>query len=327
MNRIDNHAIDAPLPGERVYDQSIFIAGKFAWPDGSPSPRLVRASVDDVCIGETRVFTETDSPERRSEYKILGRLPGPITALREAVIATRLYLDADEMGQKLGEVRVQLVPARLRERHYGEVVPPDQAKVLHRENIYGSGPPIEQASPQVLQLVLGYLSPGSSIVDVGCGAGAFGPGLMNAGHKWMGLEVNDRCFELLERRRLPFRKLTDATPRFPCADHEFDHAICIEVLEHIKDPGPFLGEIARVIRGRALFSVPNLEVLPYLKDWEAVPWHLLEGTHVNFFTRTSLRTLLEQYFRRVEVFSYAEHPLRTRDEIALHAHLFAIAES
>jgi len=99
------------------------------------------------------------------------------------------------------------------------------------------------------------------------------------------------------------------------------------VLEHIKDPGPFLSEIARTIRGRALFSVPNMEVLPYLKDWETVPWHLLEGTHVNFFTRTSLRNLLVQNFRQVEVFSYAEHPLRTRDEIALHAHPFAIADS
>jgi len=259
-------AIDAPLPGERVYDQCIFVAGKFTWPEGSSSPRLVRAWIDDVCIGETRVLTETDSPEWRPQYKILGKLPEPITTPREAVIATRLYLDGDETGRKLGEVTVQLVPARLRERHYGEVVPPDQATVLHRENIYGSGPPIEQASPQVLQLVLEYLSPASSMVDVGCGAGAFGPGLMNAGHKWMGLEVNNRCFELLERRQLPYRKLTDATPRFPCADHEFDHAICIEVLEHIKDPGPFLSEIARTIRGRALFSVPNMEVLPYLKD-------------------------------------------------------------
>jgi 2-polyprenyl-3-methyl-5-hydroxy-6-metoxy-1,4-benzoquinol methylase len=326
MNRIDNHAIDSPLPGERVYDQCIFIAGKFAWPEGSPSPRLVRASVDDVNIGETRVFTEIDSAERRSGYKILGKLPEPIMTPREAVIAIRLYVGEGEMERELDEVTVQLVPALLHERHYGEVVYPDQAMVLHRENIYGSGPPIEQASPRILQLVLGYLSPGSSIVDIGCGAGAFGPGLVNAGHEWMGLEVSDRCFELLERRKLPYRKLT-ATSRFPCSDREFDHAICIEVLEHIKDLSPFLAEIARVIRGRALFSLPNLEVLPYFKDWETVPWHLLEGSHVNFFTRTSLRHLLAQHFRQVEVFSYAEHPQRTPDGVALHLHLFAIAES
>ena len=78
--------------------------------------------------------------------------------------------------------------------------------------------------------------------------------------------------------------------------------------------------------GQALFSVPNIEVIPYFKDWETVPWHMLEGDHKNFFTRTSLHELLALHFPRVEVFSYAEHPLRTRDGIALHAHLFAIAD-
>jgi ubiquinone/menaquinone biosynthesis C-methylase UbiE len=116
------------------------------------------------------------------------------------------------------------------------------------------------------------------------------------------------------------------TGPLPCADQEFNHAICIEVLEHIKDPCSFLSEIARVIRERAMFSVPNLEVLPFLKDWEVVPWHLLEADHTNFFTRASLRTLLGQYFSRVEVFSYSEHPLQTRDGVALHLHLFAIAD-
>jgi len=110
-------------------------------------------------------------------------------------------------------------------------------------------------------------------------------------------------------------------------DREFDHAICIEVLEHIDEPDIFLKEIARVIRGRALFSVPNIEVLPYFKDWEVVPWHLLEAGHKNFFTRASLRELLNKYFGRVEVFSYGQHALRTRDGIALHVHLFAAAES
>jgi 2-polyprenyl-3-methyl-5-hydroxy-6-metoxy-1,4-benzoquinol methylase len=198
--------------------------------------------------------------------------------------------------------------------------------VLHRENIYGSGPPVEQPSPEILNLILDYLPPRSSVVDVGCGAGVFARGLMEAGHKWLGLEVNKYCIELLGRRNLPHRKLQGASPRFPCVDREFDHAICIEVLEHVEDPAGFLGEIARVVRGRALFSVPNMEVIPYFKSWDVVPWHLLEGSHRNFFTRASLRTLLEQHFRRVEVFSYGMHPLPTRDEIALPQHFFAVAE-
>ena len=85
-------------------------------------------------------------------------------------------------------------------------------------------------------------------------------------------------------------------------------------------------EISTVVRHRARFSVPNIEVIPYFKDWETVPWHMLEGDHKNFFTRTSLRELLAPYFLRVEVFLYLEHPLRTRDGIPLHAHLCAVAD-
>jgi SAM-dependent methyltransferase len=221
---------------------------------------------------------------------------------------------------------VRLVPARLQKRHFGDVVFPGQSRLLHRENIYGSGPPVLEPGVEMLRLVLDYLSPRSSVLDVGCGAGAYGPALIAAGHHWTGLEVNPDCLELLEQRGLPFRRTVRGTERFPCGDEEFDEAICIEVLEHVEHPEPFLGEISRIICRRALFSVPNIEVIPYFKDWETVPWHMLEGDHKNFFTRTSLHKLLAPHFPRVEVLSYSEHPVRTRDGIALHAHLFAVAD-
>ena len=89
----------------------------------------------------------------------------------------------------------------------------------------------------MLRLVLEYLSPRSSVLDVGCGAGVYGPALIAAGHHWTGLEVNPHCLQLLEQRGLPFRRAARGTERFPCGDEEFDEAICIEVLEHIERGG------------------------------------------------------------------------------------------
>jgi hypothetical protein len=94
--------------------------------------------------------------------------------------------------------------------------------------------------------------------------------------------MNPDCLRLLQQRGLPFRRTAPGTKRFPCADEKFDETICIEVLEHIEHLEPFLEEISRVVRQRALFSVPNIEVIPYFKDWETVPWHMLEGDHKNF---------------------------------------------
>jgi 2-polyprenyl-3-methyl-5-hydroxy-6-metoxy-1,4-benzoquinol methylase len=333
MHKIDNNpksssgpaALESPQANERVYDQSISISGTIDAVDNREPGQIIHAWIDNICIGETRIFLQIE--ESRLGYKLLAKLPDPIAEPRSAVIVLTLSGEKETETKRIGEVSVELVPAGLHDRHYGDVVPPEQGNVLHRENIYGSGPPVEQPSPEALRLVLDHLPPQSSIVDVGCGAGAYGPPLINAGHRWLGLELNDNCIELLEERNLPYRKLQGPNVAFPCADGEFDHAICIEVLEHTADPESFLKEIARVIRGRSLFSVPNIEVLPFLKDWEVVPWHLLEADHKNFFTRASLQKILSQYFRQVEVFSYGEHPLRTRDEIALHLHLFAVADS
>src|SRR4029077_118092 len=67
--------------------------------------------------------------------------------------------------------------------------------------------------------------PCGSVLDVGCGAGACGPALIAAGHRWTGLEVNPDCLQLLEQSGLPFRHATRGTERFPCTDEEFDEAI------------------------------------------------------------------------------------------------------
>jgi hypothetical protein len=71
--------------------------------------------------------------------------------------------------------------------------------------------------------------------------------------------------------------------------------------------------------------VPNCELLGYLWDHLAAPWHMLEGDHKNFFTRWSLGALLRQHYADVEVRFYGPYPLRTVEGTPLHYHLFAVA--
>jgi SAM-dependent methyltransferase len=315
--------IESPAPGQNVYDEALFISGSLDLGNRSPSSCCLRAYVDERCCAETRILFRR--PDARMGFRMLGRASAAVTEPRE--ITLRIVGSWEgEQTETLAEQKVRLVPARLPERPYGEVVSPENETLLHRENIYGSGPPIEEAGLEVSNLLHAYLPAAASVVDVGCGAGAYGPPLVAAGHDWLGLEANAHCCEILTRRQLPFRPVDVDSPRLPCSDAEYDSAICIEVLEHTKDPGAFAAEIARIIRGRALFSVPNIELLPYLHDWRVVPWHLLEGDHKNFFTRASLRAILSRHFRDVEIFPYGEHPLRTRDDVPLFVHLFAVAD-
>jgi SAM-dependent methyltransferase len=291
--------------------------------------------VEGSLIGETReLFVRPDVcaafklPEQtRTGFRLLARLPTAEAHPRDAVITLTVAWGSDAAEYELEKSPVRLVPALLEQRPYGDVVNPDRETLLHRENIYGSGPPIEEPGALALELLRQYLPPRGSVLDVGCGAGAYGPALISDGHQWLGLETNAHCCEILQRRGLPYRRVPNETAGFPTEAGEFEDAICIEVLEHIADVDSFLAEMKRSIRRRALFSVPNMEVLPYFSGWHVVPWHLLEADHKNFFTRASLRKVLQRHFGAVEVFSYAEHSLRSREEIPLHVHLFAIADN
>lgn len=318
--------IESPAAGQNVYDEAVFIAGSIRNANSSRAAWIVRAYVDDRCFAETHLLFATGDRARRG-FRMLFRISPGVSEPREVELRVAAGIDDPGRTEEIAAERtIRIVPASLSTRPYGDVVHPNNETLLHRENIYGSGPPIEEPGVEVSELLRAYLPPGSSVVDVGCGAGAYGPPLRAAGHEWLGLEANAHCCDILTRRQLPFRRVDSNSAQLPCADAEFDCAICIEVVEHTKDPAAFVAEIARAVRRRALFSVPNMELLPYLHDWRVVPWHLLEGDHKNFFTRASLRALLSRHFSRVEVFPYGEHPLRTRAGVPLYVHLFVVAD-
>jgi SAM-dependent methyltransferase len=301
--------VESPRPGERIYDQAIMVSGKVA---GEPGESVSVWSGEQM-LGETRLIAAD------GRFHILARFVPPLE--NETLLSLSLRSGADAF-----DVPVIVLPANLNAQPYGEVVPPDRTAVLHRDNIYGSGPPVEHPSGEALALVRQFLPKNCSVLDLGCGAGAFGPPLISTGHNWLGVEVDERCAEILQRRELPFRQLANRSAALPFADGEFDAAIAIEVLEHIAQFEFFIAEAARVTRSRFLVSVPNMEVIPYFASLGVVPWHLLEATHVNFFTRASLRAALGDHFARVEVFSYGNHPVRTGDDVRLHLHLFAVAD-
>ena len=325
--------LDTPAPGESVYDRAIYLSGWIHAPAFSADSCEVRAYLDDSCIAQTRNLfhlpASSSKPAIRSGaptgFRMLGKTKSPAEEKRQATLRITAAWGG-KPGQTMIEQTIAIEPTRLHQRHYGEVVYPENEKLLHRDNIYGSGPPIREAGVDVTNLLLGYLPEGASVVDIGCGAGAFGPPLMASGHRWLGLETSSHCCDILRERELPYRQVDSATAALPSGTKEWECGICIEVLEHIQEPAAFLSEIARITSQRVLFSVPNIEVLPYMYGWNVVPWHMLEADHKNFFTRTSLHTILGKHFRSVEVYSYGQHPLIMREGIPVYMHLLAVAD-
>ena len=96
----------------------------------------------------------------------------------------------------------------------------------------------------------------------------------------------------------------------------FDCILCGDLLEHINNPWKVVGALKRHLKNGGLFiaSVPNVAnwaiVYEMLKGrWDYVPFTILSGTHIRFFTRESLKELFEDggyriteiYFQGFEV--------------------------
>ena len=168
-----------------------------------------------------------------------------------------------------------------------------------------------------------YIAPGETVLDVGCGVGAYADGLIAHGVDWTGCEAAAPLCATVIARGLPCVQVIDN--HLPFEDAAFDRSICIEVLEHIPQPAHFVAEIARVTREAAYFSVPNAELIPLMRPLGAVPWHLLELDHKNFFSRYSLEHLLRRYFMHVEILQYGPLSIKSIEGLPLPCHLFAVA--
>jgi SAM-dependent methyltransferase len=221
-------------------------------------------------------------------------------------------------------VDVATIARDYRTNHFGVLLDQQTKAIQRRPNIYNEGPSILGGSGEVADLIRRYIGPPpSKLIDVGCGLGFYGRGLLADGYDWFGVDVDAADCAELARLGLPHRQVDGRALPFPNA--AFDAGLCIEVLEHIAEPHAFLAEIHRVAPRRLIVSVPNCELLGYLHDHLAAPWHIFEPDHKNFFTRWSLGSLLREFYPHVEVRFHTAYPLRTIESTPLHYNLFAVA--
>lgn len=186
-------------------------------------------------------------------------------------------------------------PVPLVTPHYAGLF--NDSRVHHRENIYGCGPPASVVAYEVLALARALPGP---LLDFGCGAGTLVQALRVEGKEAYGIEMRRPEIEahLIEEAK-PHVTLYDGAFPLPYADGQFASVTAVEVVEHITEYQEAVRELARVCREKCLITVPDMSAVPTLFPHGAVPWHLLEGTHYNFFNQTSLEALLKLHFRTV----------------------------
>lgn len=139
------------------------------------------------------------------------------------------------------------------------------------------------------------------VLDVGCDTGYLGRVLIGSGNQVSGVEVNPVSAEEAAKHldRVVVRDLEDGELAEDFPPGSFDVVLFGDVLEHLRDPVAVLRQARPVLApgGSVVISVPNiahgdvrLALLQGRFDYTKVG--LLDDTHLKFFTRDSLVTLL-----------------------------------
>jgi SAM-dependent methyltransferase len=143
------------------------------------------------------------------------------------------------------------------------------------------------------------LARGKTVLDLGCNSGWGTLVLGEVARRVVGVDVSQTALDEARRRatsaNIEFRRIDGE--KLPFADGEFDIVASCQVIEHVADYVPYLGEILRVLSpdGIAVFSTPNARIRldPGMKPW--YPFHVRE------FSGAELDELLRQWFPRVQV--------------------------
>ena len=155
------------------------------------------------------------------------------------------------------------------------------------------------------------------ILDIGCANGLFGQMLKNRQRCVVtGIECDTELVNMAKARldNVISGDIEEIIDRGSLG--RFDCILCGDLLEHLNNPWKVVGGLKRHLKKGGLFiaSVPNIAnwaiIYEMLKGrWDYVPFSILSGTHLRFFTKHSLKELFEDagckikeiYFQGFEV--------------------------
>jgi 2-polyprenyl-3-methyl-5-hydroxy-6-metoxy-1,4-benzoquinol methylase len=110
---------------------------------------------------------------------------------------------------------------------------------------------------ELAHLFTTYVPSGSTVLDVGAGAGAFSLRLSDLGYRVTALDVDPSKWNATH---IPFMVLDVNKGVAASISDTFDAVCCVEVIEHVENPWALLRDLWAVVRpgGIVLVSTPNV---------------------------------------------------------------------
>jgi SAM-dependent methyltransferase len=135
-----------------------------------------------------------------------------------------------------------------------------------------------------------HLSPGDSILDIGCATGALLAELRERGLAQVtGLDPSPVC--AASARRVYDIPVLVGTLAEVAVEEPFDLVILVGVLEHVRDLAPMLAQVGPLLRPGGLAFVEVPDALQFT-DWRNAPFQQFSVEHINFFSPTNLENAM-----------------------------------
>ena len=172
-----------------------------------------------------------------------------------------------------------------------------------RQHLYAR-PPLDPNGEDSLAKIARQITTDTAVLDIGCAVGALGRYLTEQKHCVVdGIEANPDAAAIARSsyRRVWEADLETASLAELLGESRYQYIVCADVLEHLRDPGQLLRQIANFLApgGKLLVSIPNIgHIGVFLEllsgDFRYREEGLLDRTHLRFFTRRSFLYLLAE---------------------------------
>jgi SAM-dependent methyltransferase len=172
---------------------------------------------------------------------------------------------------------------------------------LENAKLFGWNSVSGELLPERVELLNKYVV-GKTVLDAGCGGGAFVDYLNGQGFHATGLDTHEVFLRVARERQFRGRFVqADLAAQLPFADGSFDTTICLDVLEHVADDAHTIRELARVTRRRLLIAVPQED--QWMWRYRLIFYPYRDPTHLRYYTPDSLRSLATSFVaHHVDVF-------------------------
>lgn len=129
---------------------------------------------------------------------------------------------------------------------------------------------------------------GQSILDVGCGSGAY---VLKLADQYQIRGIDNQKYTSWENMPYLF-SISDAADLSNYTENSIDTILTFETLEHLDDPHTALHEYYRVCRKNIILSVPNCKLSKGMEESKLVYYHWIDKSHINFFDMESIQELV-----------------------------------